>query len=234
MINFILQYLKDNIKKDLMAVIIISLFAFIVIRLASCQPSNANIRTFFFQTDSIFKDGIVWVNPIGPDTVVFSWGIDSVLIPYNQLDGMEIDIPEGQYQFHVYPLHKPKNTPYLLYEWWMVYEITAEKIIEIMPKTDYFLVLLDTINTWDFNTGYKNLGYQYLYYLASDSTYFPIYQMDYYCGTKGQDSTLMIFRIDSAKYETIYFVKCLQSYMVKVNVNLQYVFSDVETTYHYK
>jgi hypothetical protein len=176
--------------------------------------------------------GDYWTNIIGPDSVVISWGMDSVITTYDQIDDLELRVTEGRYQFHIYPLRQPASSKTLLWYSYFVYEIDQNKELEFIPRTEYFLVLLDTTSTWDFNTGARANGFQYLYYRADTLTNFwPSYTMDYYCGTKGIDSTRYEFKIDSAKAETIYLVKCLNSYTIRIKVDLRYSFTNIESKF---
>jgi hypothetical protein len=105
--------------------------------------------------------------------------------------------------------------------------------LQFIGRTDYFLVLLDTTNTWDFNTGFRSQGYQYNYYRADTvSGYWPEYRADYFCGTQGIDSTWFPIYIDSAKSETIYAFKCLQTFNIGFDIDLRGVMPDVEWTFH--
>ena len=213
-----------------------------LIFLESCEPPKAYAVVFKPNFDSImwndpqegyYIDGI-WHHPL-PTTqqAVVSWGFwrDSVggtfvpsgsdTLAYQDIYDHIFNIPQGRYQFFIYPLEKPVDTHVLLWEAFGAWNINENRVITFAAQTSYFLVLLDTTNTWDFNTGYKHDGFQYKYYRADTLTNFwPSYTMDYYCGIHGVDSTEFIFHIDSAKAGFMYPVMCLQSFDVQIRVNL--------------
>jgi len=222
----------------------------------SCTPPSAYAITFNPTFDSImwndpqsgyFEDGI-WHHPL-PDTnlAVVAWGFwrDSVggtfvpsgsdTVPYSDIYDYTFRIPQGNYQFYIYPLYKPVASHVLLWEAWSGHKIDRSKTITFAASTRYFLVMLDTTNTWDFNTGYRNDGFQYMYYLADSlSNYWPSYTMDYYCGTRGVDSVEFEYHIDSAKAGLMYPVMCLQTFDVGIRVNIMGAMELAEWTIHEK
>jgi len=227
---------------------------FLAASLFTCRPKPAMAVTFKPVFDSVmwndpqsgyYEDGI-WHHVLPTtDTAVVAWGfwVDSVggtfvpsgseLIQYQDIYDHVFRIPQGNYQFFIEPLRKPASTNVLLWETYGAWDIDQSKTITFAATTEYFLVMLDTTNTWDFNTGYRHDGFQYMYYRADTLTnYWPIYQMDYYCGTKGVDSTELIFRIDSAVAGTMYPVMCLQTFDVGIRVNLLGVMDEVIWTIH--
>lgn len=227
---------------NILGFLIGALLLFLSASLFNCNPPQANAYTIKFAPtfDSTMWDdpngGLtgVWVHPLG-DTAIISWEIDSVQVPYAKIeDFILLDFPEGSYQFHIYPKHKRASSPYLLWESWEYYEVTENSILGFAGYTDQFLVLLDTTNTWDFNTESESQGYQYRYYMTGPppTNFWPSYQMDYYCGTKGVDSTYLEYAIDSARARTIYAVRCLQSFGVRFEIELRGAMDSVHWTLH--
>lgn len=213
----------------------------LTVSLFNCNPPKAHAVALKVNYDSTYLyDSTrqvfgVWEHIIGGDIAIVSWGIDSIEVRYDNIENVILQIPQGTYQFHIYPKESPPNSNQLLWETWSVYTIDQNKVLEFAAGTDYFLVLLDTTNTWDFNTGNRSQGYQYMYYRADTLTnYWPIYQADYYCGTRGVDSTEFIMRIDSAKAQTIYGWQCLQTFNVILDIYLESVMPDVMWSFHYK
>ena len=227
---------------NLIAAFVIIALAASLILLESCEPPKAYAVTFKPTFDSImwndpqsgyYEEGI-WHHPL-PDTqlAVVAWGFwrDSVggtfiesgseIVPYGDMYDHIFHIPQGRYQFFIYPLNKPVDTPVLLWGAYGAWNIDQNRTITFAAMTEYFLVMLDTTNTWDFNTGYRHDGFQYKYYRADTLTNFwPSYTMDYYCGIHGVDSTEFIFHIDSAEAGFMYPVMCLQEFDVQIRVNL--------------
>lgn len=213
-----------------------------LIFLESCEPPKAYAITFKPTFDSVmwndpqsgyYEDG-TWHHPL-PDTqlVVVEWGFwrDSVggtfvptgseTVAYGDMYDHHFTIPQGNYQFYIHPVNYPVSSDVLLWGAWGAWNIDQSKTITFASFTEYFLVMLDTTNTWDFNTGNRNDGFQYSYYRADTLTnYWPSYTMDYYCGTRGIDSVEFEFHIDSAKAGFMYPVMCLQSFDVQIRVNL--------------
>jgi hypothetical protein len=156
-------------------------------------------------------------------------------VPYSDIYDYTFRIPQGNYQFHIYPLHTPESSPVLLWKAWSAWKIDRSRTITFAAQTDYFLVMLDTTNTWDFNTGYRNDGFQYMYYLADSlNNYWPSYTMDYYCGTRGVDSVEFEYHIDSAKAGFMYPVMCVQTFDVGIRVNILGAMELAEWTIHEK
>lgn len=236
-------------KNLLFTYIIVGLILSLAFSLFNCNPPSAYAITFKPTFDSImwndpntgYGTGI-WHHPL-PDTnlAVVSWGFwaDSVggtfvpsgsdTVPYSDIYDYKFRIPQGNYQFYIGPLHKPASSNVLLWETWGAWKIDASKTITFAATTEYFLVMLDTMNTWDFNTGYKNDGYQYMYYSTGKPTNFwPSYTMDYYCGIQGLDSVYKQFHIDTAYREDglyirpglMYPIMCTQSFDVGIKVNI--------------
>lgn len=227
--------------RNLFVILMVSFILGLAISLSDCNPPKAHAIGFKVNYDStMWNDPVydwaegVWIHPLG-DTAIISWEIDSVQVPYAKIeDFILLDVPEGQYQFHIYPKHRNDDSPYLLWESWRVYDVTANTVLQFAAGTDQFLVLLDTTNTWDFNSKSIDQGYQYRYYMTGPppNNYWPSYTMDYYCGTKGIDSTYLLYQIDSARASTIYGVKCLQSFGIRFEIELRGVMDSVHWTLH--
>jgi hypothetical protein len=220
--------------------------------LYNCNPPEAYAVTFKPSFDSVMwndpQTGAgtgIWHHPLPDDELaVIAWGFwaDSVggsfvpsgsdTVAYADIYDHVFKIPQGSYQFFIYPLYKPESSSVLLWESFGAWKIDKNKTISFAAQTSYFLVMLDTTNTWDFNTGTVNDGYQYAYYLADSSRYWPSYTMDYYCGIKGVDSTLFVYNIDSAKAGVMYAVTCLQSFDIGIRVNLLGVMDSIFWTFH--
>ena len=223
--------------------------------LYNCNPPSAYAIGFKINFDSTvihdtnrIAEGI-WYHPLGADSVVISWGdwIDSVggrfaeqgkhTTTYDQINDLVIRVEQGNWQFMIYPLDTPESSSNLIWYSYSKYDINSNKVLTFNANTDYFLVMLDTTNTWDFNTGSVSQGYQYAYYLSGEkigknTRYWPQYFMDYYCGTKGIDSTEFIFQIDSAHAGWMYPVKCLQSFDIGLEINFQGLIENIDWTIH--
>jgi len=221
---------------------VVGFVIFLATSLYNCRPPEAYAITFKPTFDSVmwndpqsgyYEDGI-WHHPL-PDTqiAVVAWGFwrDSVggtfiesgreEVQYGDMYDHVFNIPQGNYQFWIYPKNKPSASPVLLWHTYSGWKIDQNKTITFSATTEYFLVMLDTTNTWDFNTGYKHDGFQYMYYRADTLTNFwPSYTMDYYCGIRGVDSTEFVFHIDTPQAAIMYPVMCLQSFDVQIRVNL--------------
>jgi hypothetical protein len=227
--------------RNILGFLTVGLFLALAVSLIDCKPKPAYAVGFNVNYDSTYlydsarRITGVWEHILGNEIAIISWGLDSVEVRYDNLENVVLKISQGTYQFHIYPKNKPENTEQLLWESWFVYEINSNKTLQFVATTEYFLVLLDTTNTWDFNTGWRSQGYQYQYYRSDTLTNFwPVYQADYYCGTQGVDSTEFIIRIDSAQAGTIYAWQCLQEFAVMIDVDLRGVMSEVEWTFHVK
>jgi len=206
--------------------------------LGSCNTPAVHAFTFDVKFDSTWlpsedrsRDGL-WVDIESTDSCVFTWGVDSIITTYDKLGTMPFTILEGTYQFFIYPLHNVTQSSSLLWRWANVINIESSNPIEVFAMTDYFLVLLDTTNTWDFNTGYRSQGFQYSYYLSGQETginngYWPHYQMDYFCGDPNGFNREIIFSIDSARRSTIYTEACIREQTFGLEIHTEHIWNDV-------
>ena len=217
--------------KYIFSLILIIFFAGLIF-LSDCKPENAYSKVSFnLSLDTLFPGQVpgVFKHPLGPERCVFKWGNDSIITTYRDLKNLSVKLPQGFYQFEIYPLDTPVYSKNLIFYWAYKDSVKEGNFIKmIYPKTDYYLVLLDTVNTWGFLSFEGNSqGYYYTY---ANSIKHPDFWADYYCGTHKNDSTLYEYRVDSAKAETIYLVKCLLSYNVSLSINTSFVFKDIEST----
>jgi hypothetical protein len=233
-------------------VLAVGAFLALAASLYSCEDVKAYSVAFEVNYDSMvwndpdkgYYTGGKWKHQIGSDSVVIAWGhgynpfikSDSVVTTYDKINEIIISIPEGKYQFFIYPHNPPAASKYLLYSSSVVSDINQSKVINFAGVTKQFLVLLDTAGTWDFRTGNISQGYQYAYYMTGppNNNYWPSYFMDYYCGTKGKDSTRFVFQIDSAKAGTIYHIRCNQTFNIGFNIDLLGVMDSINFTLHKK
>jgi len=239
--------------KNLLGLLVVGLIMGLTASLMNCTPSESYAMVFRPQFDSTFlydsnrMEMGIWSHVIGNDSVAVTWGswIDSVggrfaeqgryETTYALLPESQVKIPEGNWQFKIFPLDTPARSANLIYYSYTVAKVDHSRVIQFSAATDYYLVLLDTTGTWDYNTGSVSQGYQYKYYLGiekEENDYYPAYSMDYYCGTRGVDSTLLQFYIPLVSAGTIYGVKCFQNFDVGFKIFLDGVMDQVEWTFH--
>jgi len=124
-----------------------------------------------------------------------------MLITYGTLKNFHITLDQGTHQIDIYPDSIPDHSAFQYWNFMQVWHLNeAHQIMLVYPDgRDQFAVLLDTMNTWDFRVSDEKQGYKYQYYKWGEySTYWPHYEMDFYGGKKGVDSTRYLVRLDTA------------------------------------
>jgi hypothetical protein len=219
-----------------------------LIALSGCPApdAKATMRFNLNLLDTVVGDEVppssVWRHPIDSSAVVWvSWGLDSVATRWRSLEDLRLKLPQGKYQIHIYPESVPEFSQYLYGEYWQVWYLDeANQVVLVYPKTTQFLILLDTTNTWDYNTGFVKQGWQYCYYnTGKPSDDWPHFEMDFYGGKKGVDSARYLVQMDTAyadidtsfmQGETVVFQRKLKSgriypihYIVKWVMQFKYI-----------
>lgn len=199
------QTVKNNIMKKLGLYLLILVWAGLVALSGCPSPEKAYSMSFKIDLlDTIVGDEApppeVWRHPIDSMGAVWvSWGLDSTLTRWRSLEDIRLELPQGKYQLHIYPDSVPEYSQYFYGEYWQVWRLDeAHQVVLVYPGTSQFLVLLDTTHTWDFNTGAVHQGFQYSYYKwGTPSMFWPHYEMDFYGGKHGVDSTRYLVQLDT-------------------------------------
>lgn len=201
-------------KNSLLFYITTGILAWILlvfIFLASCQPPEARAFTVKFSLlDTLIGDVVpgdgIWMHPIDSGAglwVVWDRGslqADSILTTYGDLKDLKITLDEGTHQIDLYPDSIPIHGAYQYWHFSQVWHLKeSTQIMLIYPDgRDQFAMLLDTVHTWDFKVADIHQGFRYQYYKWGEpSPYWPHYEMDFYGGLPGFDSTRYLVRLDT-------------------------------------